>query len=86
MKPVGTKRQYQCIAQAARPGFLDRRRLVYHLRVVKHVASGRTVVSVDALESDARIDELARMLAGDLASGTTRRQARELLAAASSAR
>jgi DNA repair protein RecN (Recombination protein N) len=58
----------------------------HHLRVTKHVAAGRTVVRIDGLESDARIEELARMLAGDLASGTTRRQARELLEAASSAR
>jgi DNA repair protein RecN (Recombination protein N) len=54
----------------------------HHLRVTKHVAGGRTLVRIEPLESEARVDELARMLAGERATSTTRRQARELLDAA----
>ncbi len=50
-----------------------------HLRVTKHVLGGRTVVRVESLEPAARVDEIARMLAGDRATATTRRQAIELL-------
>lgn len=50
-----------------------------HLAVSKHVAGGRTVVRVAPLEREARVEEVARMLAGDRVTDTTRRQARELL-------
>jgi len=53
----------------------------HHLAVTKHVASGRTVARVTALERADRVEELARMLAGERVTETTRRQARELLAA-----
>ena len=56
----------------------------HHFRVSKHVAGGRTVVRMEPLEEEERVDELARMLAGNLATATTRRQARELLAATGS--
>jgi DNA repair protein RecN (Recombination protein N) len=51
----------------------------HHLRVTKHVSGGRTLARVGVVEGDARVDELARMLAGERATETTRRQARELL-------
>ena len=54
----------------------------HHLHVTKHVAAGRTHVRVATLEGSARIEELARMLAGDRVSETSRRQAREWIAAA----
>src|SRR5205085_944917 len=54
----------------------------HHLRVSKHVVGGRTVVRIETLEPNARVDELSRMLAGDRASATTRRQALELLSGA----
>jgi DNA repair protein RecN (Recombination protein N) len=47
--------------------------------VTKHAAAGRTVARITALDRAARIQELARMLAGDRVTETTRRQARELL-------
>ena len=53
----------------------------HHLRVTKSVNAGRTVARVTAVEGDERVEELARMLAGDRVSETTRRQARELLGA-----
>lgn len=53
----------------------------HHLAVSKHVASGRTTARVQVLERPERVEELARMLAGERVTETTRRQARELLAA-----
>jgi DNA repair protein RecN (Recombination protein N) len=52
-----------------------------HLRVDKCVAAGRTVARITAVEGAERVEELARMLAGDRITDTTRRQARELLGA-----
>ena len=54
----------------------------HHLRVTKHVSGGRTLARVEPVDGEARVAELARMLAGDRATDTTRRQARELLGAA----
>ncbi len=55
----------------------------HHLRVTKHVAPGRpvarTVAIVAPVDGEARVAELARMLAGERITDTTRRQARELL-------
>ena len=53
----------------------------HHLVVEKRVSGGRTRASFEQVEDDARIAELARMLAGERATETTRRQARELLGA-----
>jgi len=52
----------------------------HHLRVTKRVQAGRTLARVDAIAGEERVQELARMLAGDRITETTRRQARELLA------
>jgi DNA repair protein RecN (Recombination protein N) len=52
----------------------------HHLAVSKHVAGGRTTAHVAVLERAERVEELARMLAGERVTETTRRQARELLA------
>ena len=48
-------------------------------RVHKLEQGGRTVARVERVEGEERIGEIARMLAGDAATDTTRRQARELL-------
>ena len=53
----------------------------HHLRVSKHLHQGRTLVQVEPLEGEARVAEIARMLAGERVTETTRRQARELLEA-----
>ena len=54
----------------------------HHLHVTKHVTAGRTHVRVLTLEGGDRIEALARMLAGDRVSDTSRRQAREWISAA----
>jgi DNA repair protein RecN (Recombination protein N) len=51
----------------------------HHLAVVKRTTGGRTVARIAALERIDRVAELARMLAGERVTETTRRQARELL-------
>ncbi len=69
-------RQVLCVTHlapiAARAG--------HHLRVVKSVRAGRARVAADLLAGDARVEEIARMLAGDKLTETARRHARELLA------
>ncbi len=50
-----------------------------HWRVTKEEAGGRAATSVELLEGEARIEELARMLGGDPESGLSRDHARELL-------
>jgi DNA repair protein RecN (Recombination protein N) len=51
----------------------------HHVSVRKTASGGRTTVRVESLEGERRVAELARMLAGERATETTRRQARELL-------
>lgn len=53
----------------------------HHLRVEKHVADGRTRTEVSALEGEARVEEVARMLAGNELNPTSLRHAQELLTA-----
>jgi DNA repair protein RecN (Recombination protein N) len=52
----------------------------HHVRVTKRLSGERTVAEIQAIDGAERVDELARMLAGDRVTETTRRQARELLA------
>ncbi len=51
----------------------------HHFKVYKYDEGERTLTSICQLEGDERIEELAQMLGGDLASDTTRETARELL-------
>jgi DNA repair protein RecN (Recombination protein N) len=53
----------------------------HHVRVAKTVRNGRTRVTVDGLDGDARVREIARMLSGDSVTPTALRHARELLGA-----
>ncbi|WP_095589984.1 DNA repair protein RecN [Actibacterium ureilyticum] len=52
----------------------------HHWRVAKRVKGGVTLSQVTALDADARIDEIARMLAGDTVTDAAREAARALLA------
>ena len=51
----------------------------HHFKVYKYDEGERTLTSICQLEGDERIEELAQMLGGDLASDITRETARELL-------
>jgi len=56
-------------------------RAATHLRVVKREQGGRARSEVSTLAGEARVDELARLLAGDATPGIARHHAAELLAA-----
>ena len=75
-------RQVLCITHLPQiAAFADR-----HFHIVKRVSGSgktkRTDTTVQRLDGKARVDELAEMLAGDKATTTSRKQARELIAAA----
>jgi DNA repair protein RecN (Recombination protein N) len=55
------------------------------IAVRKHEQDGRTLATVQPLDREARVVELARMLSGRPRSATARQHAEELLAAAGSA-
>jgi DNA repair protein RecN (Recombination protein N) len=54
-------------------------RAEHHVAVRKQASGGRTTVRVEPVDGEQRVAELARMLAGERVTETTRRQARELL-------
>ena len=53
----------------------------HHFRIDKRVAAGRTVTQVAELHGDERIEEIARMLAGDKVGESALANARELVQA-----
>jgi DNA repair protein RecN (Recombination protein N) len=57
-----------------------------HIAVAKAERNGRTIASAALLLDDARVAELARMLAGDLESARARDHARELMSRSASVR
>jgi DNA repair protein RecN (Recombination protein N) len=75
LKQLARHRQVICVTHLPMIAALA----THHLRVDKSVAAGRTVARIAAVEGSERVEELARMLAGDRVTDTTRRQARELL-------
>ena len=56
-------------------------RATTHIRIAKEVRRGRTVTSVERLTPVTRVDEVARMIAGDAASDAVRASAAEMLRA-----
>jgi DNA repair protein RecN (Recombination protein N) len=54
-------------------------RAAHHVRVAKSVRGGRTRVGAEAVSGEARVEEIARMVAGDRVTETARGHARELL-------
>jgi DNA repair protein RecN (Recombination protein N) len=53
-----------------------------HFKVGKRVEEGRTSVQVEELDPEARVEEVARMLAGKQITETSLSHARELIAGA----
>jgi DNA repair protein RecN (Recombination protein N) len=51
----------------------------HHLVVHKRVEGGRTITAVETLSSSDRVEEIARMLGGEVVTDTARRHAREML-------
>jgi len=68
-------RQVLCVTHLAQIAA----RADHHLRVTKSVRGGRSRTYATALTAAERVDEVARMLAGDAVTETARRHARELL-------
>src|SRR5439155_1137485 len=60
------------------PG-MEPARAAHHVRVSKSVRGRRTRVSAEPVTGEARVDEVARMVAGDRVTETARGHARELL-------
>ena len=54
-------------------------RAAHHVRVAKSVRGGRTRVSAEVVTGPSRVEEIARMVAGDRVTETARGHARELL-------
>jgi DNA repair protein RecN (Recombination protein N) len=54
----------------------------HHVKVEKETRAGRTLIKAAPLSESQRVDELARMLAGETVTETARRHAEELLRAA----
>jgi DNA repair protein RecN (Recombination protein N) len=75
LKDVSLNHQILCITHLPQIAcFGDR-----HYRVVKSVSGKRTVTSIDMLNNEERLDEVARMLGGTELTKKTREHAREML-------
>jgi DNA repair protein RecN (Recombination protein N) len=75
LKAVAARQQVVCVTHLPQIAALADR----HLAVRKQVERGRTVTFVVALDAEARVEELARMLGGQTITHTTREHAREML-------
>ena len=78
LRTLGERRQVLCITHLPLIAAYGTR----HFEVSKQTRKGRTTSTVRALAPDERELEVARLLAGDRVTPTTRKQARELLDAA----
>ena len=76
LKRLGQDRQVLCVTHLPQVASQARQ----HFQVSKQSAAGRTASNIDALDSKARVEEIARMLGGLEITATTRKHARELLA------
>ena len=74
---VAAGRQVLCVTHLAPIAA----RADHHVRVSKSLRAGRSRVAVEGLAGDARVEEIARMLAGERVTDTARGHARELLGA-----
>ncbi len=76
LRRLAEHRQVICVTHLPMIAALGSR----HFAVSKSTTNGRTRARIVELEPADRVEELARMLAGERVTDTTRRQARELLA------
>ena len=78
LRRIGDRRQVLCITHLPLIAAYG----ATHFEVIKSTRKGRTSTSIRALTGAEREAEVARLLAGDRVTATTRKQARELIAAA----
>ena len=76
LRRLGQDRQVLCVTHLPQVASQANQ----HFQVSKQSSNGKTVSSIDALDSTARVEEIARMLGGLEITATTRSHARELLA------
>jgi len=76
LKRLGQERQVLCVTHLPQVAS----QASQHFQVSKRSEGGKTVSSIDGLDSKARVEEIARMLGGLDITATTRKHARELLA------
>jgi len=79
LRQLGHQCQVLCVTHLAQVAA----QAEHHFAVNKTLSGGRTSSQINALAGGARVDELARMLGGIEITPTTRKHARELLAAVS---
>lgn len=75
MREIGEKRQVLCVTHL--PSMASRAN--HHITVIKENINGRTVTSVQKVNNEKRIMEIARMLSGNKDSKTAIKHAEELL-------
>lgn len=76
LRKLGQDRQVLCVTHLPQVASQANQ----HFQVSKRNSDGKTLSSIDALDSNARVEEIARMLGGLEITATTRSHARELLA------
>lgn len=76
LRKLGQARQVLCVTHLPQVASQANQ----HFQVSKRNSDGKTLSSIDALDSNARVEEIARMLGGLEITATTRSHARELLA------
>jgi DNA repair protein RecN (Recombination protein N) len=76
LKRLGQDRQVLCVTHLPQVASQANQ----HFQVSKRSSAGKTVSSIDALDTKSRVEEIARMLGGIEITATTRKHARELLA------
>jgi DNA repair protein RecN (Recombination protein N) len=75
LRGLATRHQVLCVTHLPAIAALAER----HFKVAKDVAGERTRIAVEALEGDARVEEVADMIAGGADQATARAEARRLL-------
>ncbi|MNR78078.1 DNA repair protein RecN [compost metagenome] len=76
LRRLGQDRQVLCVTHLPQVASQANQ----HFQVSKQSSNGKTASSIDALDNNARVEEIARMLGGLEITATTRTHARELLA------
>ena len=76
LRRLGQERQVLCVTHLPQVASQANR----HFEVSKRNSDGKTVSTIAALDAEARVEEIARMLGGLEITATTRSHARELLA------
>lgn len=75
LKQLGSERQVLVITHLPQVAALGQ----HHLRVSKSLVDGQTLSTIQTLDTDQRVEEIARMLGGLEITDTTRQHAREML-------